>query len=73
MKELLILSYFASICLTGCGSPDHSNIEVVTLAKTTKSWNGASLPKYLDGTPEVTILKITIPPHTELPLHKHPK
>ena len=57
----------------GCKSNAISGTEVVTLAKTTKSWNGKELPKYPEGTPEVTILKITIPPKTRLPLHKHPE
>jgi len=42
------------------------------LAKTTSSWNGATLPAYLQGQPEVTILKIVIPPKVQLPLHQHP-
>ncbi|MGB5461102.1 MAG: cupin domain-containing protein, partial [Eudoraea sp.] len=41
--------------------------------KTTESWNGVPLPKYLDGNPEITILKMIIPPKTKLPLHKHPE
>ena len=47
--------------------------KVITLAKTTKSWNGEPLPKYLDGNPEVTILKIIVPPKTKLQLHQHPE
>jgi len=46
-------------------------IEVVKLVETTKSWNGDLLPKYADGTPKVTVLKITIPPKSKLELHKH--
>ncbi|MDB4752438.1 cupin domain-containing protein, partial [Winogradskyella sp.] len=34
---------------------------------------GKLLPKYLDGNPEITILKIIIPPKAKLPLHKHPE
>ena len=30
------------------------------------------LPQYPKGKPEITILKIKIPPKTKLPLHKHP-
>ncbi len=49
-----------------------TGIHVDELAKTSTSWNGAPLPTYDQGTPEVTILKITIAPKTELPLHQHP-
>ncbi len=47
-------------------------VKVVKLVQTTRSWNGASLPGYPKGKPEITILKITIGPHVRLPLHKHP-
>jgi len=47
-------------------------VKVDVLVKTTNSWNGASLPEYASGTPEVTILRIVIPAKTELPLHQHP-
>jgi len=47
-------------------------VTVDVLAKTASSWNGAILPFYLKGQPEVTILKILIPPHVQLPLHQHP-
>jgi len=47
-------------------------IQVETLLKTTRSWDGATLPSYAEGQPEVTILRITIAPGTALPEHKHP-
>lgn len=48
-----------------------AKIESVTLVETNKSWNGNVLPKYPDGEPKITVLKITIPPHSKLNLHKH--
>ncbi len=48
------------------------NVESVTLAKSDRSWDGSTMPSYSKETPEISVLKITIPPHTELPLHKHP-
>lgn len=72
MKKLFILFCFSQICIIGCKSNKITDIEVTTLVKTTESWNGKQLPKYPDGNPEITILKIIIPPKTKLPLHKHP-
>lgn len=72
MKKLFILFCFSQICIIGCKSNKINDIEVTTLVKTTESWNGKQLPKYPDGNPEITILKIIIPPKTKLPLHKHP-
>ncbi len=62
---------FVSCNQKGVDKSVHGKIEVVTLAETTKSWDGAELPKYLDGQPKVTILKITIPPKTDLAMHEH--
>ena len=49
---------------------DAAKVEV--LAKTTSSWNGAELPHYPKGQPEITILRITVPPRSRLPVHEHP-
>jgi quercetin dioxygenase-like cupin family protein len=73
MKKTIILFSFSIISLIGCKSNQIAEIEVTTLVKSTKSWNGSKLPKYLDGIPEITILKIIIPPKTKLSLHKHPE
>ncbi len=54
-------------------SQDSSFIKTVVLTKTSSSWDGSSLPAYRKGKPEITILKITIPPKTKLPVHEHPE
>lgn len=51
---------------------DVKSIEVDVLVKTTTSWDGSEFPEYEKGRPEVTILKVTIQPGAEFPLHKHP-
>ncbi|MCP3670275.1 MAG: cupin domain-containing protein [Gammaproteobacteria bacterium] len=51
---------------------DLNTVKVDVLAKTSSSWDGGTLPDYSPGRPEVTILKVVVPPHTQLPLHKHP-
>jgi len=58
--------------LCGCGNDSAAKIEVETLAKSGCSWDGGVLPAYPAAAPEITILHITIPPKTELPLHRHP-
>lgn len=52
--------------------PASAKIKVETLAKSTKSWDGSDLPPYPTGEAEITVLRITVPPHTKLPVHKHP-
>lgn len=74
MKNTFIL-LFLCIAFTSCNkseSKTHDEILVETLIKTSSSWNDSSLIAYPTGQPEITILKIDIPPHTSLDLHQHP-
>lgn len=48
------------------------HVQVEVLAKTTQSWDGAILPAYTSGRPELLIAKVTIPVGAQLPLHEHP-
>ncbi len=61
------------IFCAGCASSkyDHA-VRSVQLAKSSESWNGHPLPPYQAGAPEITILRITIPPKYTLPMHRHP-
>jgi quercetin dioxygenase-like cupin family protein len=49
-----------------------SDVTVAVLAKSGSSWDGASLPGYPDGDPEITLLRIEIPPGVVLDTHMHP-
>jgi quercetin dioxygenase-like cupin family protein len=51
---------------------DGQLVKVEELTKTMESWDGSTLPPYKTGQPEVTVLKITVPPNTKLPWHVHP-
>jgi len=51
---------------------DINSVKVDVLAKTSSSWDGTTLPDYATVKPEITILRIIIPPQTQLPLQKHP-
>ena len=72
MKRFL---YAAFLTLMLSGYAWALNVDTVTvdvLAKSSSSWNGETLPAYLKGQPEVTIIKVLIPAKAELALHKHP-
>ncbi len=71
MKALYLFFLITTLFLSSCKSNKILKTEVVRLAETSKSWNGDELPKYPDGSPKITILKITIPPHSKLKVHKH--
>ena len=53
-------------------SQEESLVQVDVLAKAASSWDESVLPHYPDGDPEITILRIVIPPKVKLPLHLHP-
>lgn len=42
------------------------------LVKTNESWNGASLPNLSLQGPEISVIKLTVPPKSQLPVHQHP-
>lgn len=49
-----------------------AGVTVQTLVRSSSAWNGTPLPAYPSGEPEVTVLRITIPPGARLPMHVHP-
>jgi quercetin dioxygenase-like cupin family protein len=69
--SLLILILISLSFLFAVGAEGKTEVNV--LAKTTKSWNGDNLPRYSKGKPEITILRISIPPYTDLAWHEHPE
>ncbi len=71
--KVIISQFFTLLFLSSFAfAQDANKVQVDVVLKTTKSWTGDLLPAYPKGQPEVTILKIVIPPHTKLPVHKHP-
>jgi len=72
MRKFLYAACLTLLLSGHCWALDANTVTVDVLAKTTTSWNGSTLPFYLEGQPEVTILKISIPSHVQLPLHQHP-
>ena len=72
MKRLL-----CGICLILClagnvWAQEENAINVDVLTKAVASWDGTTLPNYPEGKPEITILRIKIPPKVQLPMHEHP-
>lgn len=72
MKKLIYGICCALLLPTHIWAADLDVIQVEELVKTSLSWDGNRIPDYPESTPEVTILRIKIPPGVELPLHQHP-
>ena len=47
-------------------------VKIEKLADSTRQWDGALLPNYPQGQPEIKILRIRIPAGVTLPWHYHP-
>ncbi len=72
MKKLLWPLWLALLLSSTVQAQDSTGVEVQVLAKSDSSWDGTPLPAYPDKRPEITIVRITIPPGTALPPHRHP-
>lgn len=77
MRNFLLLSTAAIVlAFTACTKSYSENtlgeVSSEKVIESSVSWNGDSLPNYPEGTPKVTVLRITIPPHAKLDMHKHP-
>ena len=72
MKKFLCGICFILSLTSNVWAQEVNTVKVDVLAKTSVSWDGRALPNYAEGKPEITILRIKIPPKVQLPLHEHP-
>ena len=49
-----------------------TSVQTTELIRTSRSWDGAELPDYLQGRPEVVAMKYEIPAGQKLGWHHHP-
>ena len=72
MKKIFYVICLTLLLSSNVWAGDVNAVEVEVLAKTSLSWDGSHLPDYSKGAPEITILRIKVPPGVQLPLHEHP-
>lgn len=73
MKSMIAAVMLASFPLSFAATEDTSSpIQVETLIQSTSSWDGTPYKAYSAGQPQITVLKITIPPYTTMKWHSHP-
>lgn len=78
MNRMVVACSLMLLMHSGCNTMQMApqtkgtSLAVAELVKTSRSWDGKSLPAYPQGQPEVTILRITIPPDSRLDTHRHP-
>ena len=71
MKKLLLALFLTSLLSSAVHAGDATGVTTEVLAKTGISWDGSPLPAYPDKSPEITILRITVPVGISLQLHRH--
>ena len=49
------------------------SVTVEELVKSQNAWNGTPLPPYGSGTPEISVVRVTLQPGASLPMHVHPQ
>ena len=69
LRVLSSLSLWLIPAVLGAREPQ---IQVQQILQTTESWDGVNYQSYPIGQPQLTVLKITIPPNTALHWHHHP-
>ena len=70
--SLLLLCLFGCVGLPPATEQNGAKVTVTKLISSTNSWDGALLPAYPRQQPNITILRIKIPPGVRLHTHKHP-
>jgi quercetin dioxygenase-like cupin family protein len=66
------LLFLCAFLFPGVVLAEDKGIKVEQLLKADTSWDGVPYKKYPEGKPELSVLKITIPPHTKMQWHTHP-
>jgi quercetin dioxygenase-like cupin family protein len=69
----MIAAVVISFSLLGAQAAKESGpLQVKTLLQTDQAWDGKKYDSYPQGNPRLSVLEITIPPHTTMEWHRHP-
>jgi quercetin dioxygenase-like cupin family protein len=69
---VIVTLAFALLREAKAGENRQRAVRSETLLRTSSSWDGEPYKSYPSGQPELSVLKITLAPHTELEWHSHP-
>src|SRR5215472_18851253 len=73
VPTLLIATFAMTLLQRGSFEQDRPpSVQSRILLRSSSSWDGAPYRSYTSGQPELSILKITLAPHTQLEWHSHP-
>ena len=71
---MLVISIFVFILFqpATAGENRQLGVQSETLLEKNTSWDGEPYQSYPSGQPQLSVLKITLAPHTQLEWHSHP-
>ena len=71
--ETLLVATFAITLVQKAGAQGNKRpeVQIRTLLSASSSWDGEPYRSYPSGQPELSVLKITLAPHTQLEWHSH--
>jgi quercetin dioxygenase-like cupin family protein len=72
LLEVIVTSSLLWMFAAAPAAAGDPRVAVSQLLQTTRSWDGSKYSRYVAGQPQITILKIRIPPNTALDWHEHP-
>ncbi|MGP0823210.1 cupin domain-containing protein, partial [Serratia sp. CY81489] len=67
-----VVAFLIASPYTAAHNDGTPGINVEKLLETEKSWDGVLYKEYPKGTPQLSVLKITVAPNTSLAWHEHP-
>jgi quercetin dioxygenase-like cupin family protein len=72
MRKAIVVLFLSLLMSGNVWAAEGGGVVSEVVSKNTSSWDGKALSDYDKGSPEITILRIAIPPGGVLPIHKHP-
>jgi quercetin dioxygenase-like cupin family protein len=72
LQVIVISSLLWMIAASPQAAAGNPHVAVSQVLQATQSWDGNKYSRYVTGQPQITILKIRIPPNTALDWHEHP-
>ncbi|WP_444920321.1 cupin domain-containing protein [Microbulbifer sp. CnH-101-G] len=72
LQTMILVSACLTLPVSTMGEVDIGDVTFEKLVASTKDWEGHKLPEMKPGQQELTIVRVTIPPGKQMPVHKHP-
>jgi len=72
LRKILVVGLLASSLSVLRPQQSSAPIQFETLSQTSKSWDGTTYKAYPTGQPQLSVLKVTLAPHTTMKWHTHP-